>query len=154
MDEVVLMRDRDWSPIEGRACRVLDFTAFAQVEDGGRVTSMSKSFPYAVIDLECVGLPEGAKGTVTHQLDFLHLWKAFEERGVGDDEEVIVVWAKSSLKRYARFLAMTMPRLVVWICPKHAFELMTDQSFRPELTGQARFEAQRPVAEWKPPVMD
>lgn len=153
MDDVVLATDRDWSRVEGRACRVVGFTAFAQVEDG-HVTSLSKSFPYGLIHLECDALPRGAKGTIAHRLDFLHLWKAFEERGIGEDEEVIVFWVKSSLKRYARFVSKVMPRLVVWVCPKHAFELMTDQSFRPELTGQARFEAQRPLAEWKPPVMD
>jgi len=153
MDEVVLLTDRDWSRIEGRACRVLHFTRFADVENG-RVRSPSKTMPYGLIQLECDGLPEGTLGTISHRLDFLHLWKAFEERGVGDDEEVIVFWVKSDLKRYARLVSRVMPRLVVWICRKPAFELLTDLDFRPELTGQARFEAERPLAEWKPEVMD
>jgi len=40
------------------------------------------------------------------------------------------------------------------ICPKGAFELMADQKSRPELQGEARFLAERPIAEWKPEVME
>jgi hypothetical protein len=47
-----------------------------------------------------------------------------------------------------------MPKLVVWICPKGAFKLMTDQTGRPELTGMARHRAMTPLVEWKPDVMD
>ena len=47
-----------------------------------------------------------------------------------------------------------MPRLWVMICPKGAFELMADQKSRPELQGEARFLAERPIAEWKPEVME
>jgi hypothetical protein len=82
------------------------------------------------------------------------LWSAFNQRGVRDDEEVIVFWAKSHLKMEARLLAPTMPRLLVWICPREAFELMTDLNFKPELTGVARFEAKRPRAKWTPEVME
>jgi hypothetical protein len=81
------------------------------------------------------------------------LWSAFNERGVGEDEEVLVFWTKKNLKRSARLMSKLMPKLWVRICPKGAYELMLDNDFKPELTGTARWEAMRAVAEWKPDVM-
>jgi hypothetical protein len=152
MTDIVLRNDKEWSVIDGEVCRVTAFTPMARVE-GGRVITLSKSAPYASIDVECPQLPEEATGFITHRIDFLHLWTAFNERGVGDDEEVLVFWTRKHLKSYARLMAKFMPRLWVMVCRKHAYELMTDDDFNPELTGLARFEAQRVLIEWKPEVM-
>ena len=46
-----------------------------------------------------------------------------------------------------------MPRLWVMVCPKRAYDLIIDPSCRPELTGEARWNAMKPIVEWKPPVM-
>jgi hypothetical protein len=78
----------------------------------------------------------------------------FNVRGVAGDEEVIVIWNKSNLKRRARWFSRAMPGLVVWLCPKHAYELMTDRSFRPDLTGLDRHLACNPIVEWKPEIME
>ena len=43
-----------------------------------------------------------------------------------------------------------MPKLTVMICSKGAYEIMTDSNYKPELTGEARFNAERPIVEWKP----
>ena len=99
-------------------------------------------------------LPQDATGYIAHELDFLHLWAAFNERGVGEDEEVLVLWTKKNLKRSARLVAQFMPGLWVMVRPKDAYELMTDDDFKPELTGLARWEAISAVAEWKPDVME
>ncbi len=152
MTEILLRKDREWSVIDGGACRVKVFTPSARVEDG-RVTAPSKTEPYASIVIECDLLPQDATGFITNRTDFLHLWSAFNERGVREDEEVIVIWTRRHLKSYARLLSIFMPRLWVMICRKEAFELMTDANFKPELTGLARWEAQRPLVEWKPDVM-
>jgi hypothetical protein len=151
--EIVLLRDKEWSVIEGAVCRVKAFTPMATVEDG-RVTAIGESLPYASIEIECGALPEDATGYIAHKLDFLHLWAAFNERGVGEDEEVLVFWMKKNLKRSARLVSKFMPGLWVMVCPKDAYELMTDDDFKPELTGLARWEAMSTVAEWKPDVMD
>src|SRR6266700_2228755 len=66
---------------------------WARVDDG-RVIAPTKTEPYASIVVECDALPQKATGFITHRIDFLHLWRAFNERGVRDDEEVIVVWTK------------------------------------------------------------
>lgn len=47
-----------------------------------------------------------------------------------------------------------MPGLVVWLCPEHAYEVMNDPSFRPELGGLERFEASRPIEKWVPEVFE
>jgi hypothetical protein len=152
MTELVFRKDKDWSLIDGEPCRVKVFTPWARVEDG-RVIPLSKTDPYASIVVECDQLPQDATGFITHRTDFVHLWSAFKERGVRDDEEVVVFWSRKNLKRSVRLLSMFMPRLWVTICPEGAFELMTDPNFKPELTGLARWEAQGPLVEWKPEVM-
>jgi hypothetical protein len=149
---VVLSTDRDWAVVDGEACRVSSFVPSARV-DGGRVVAGSRTKPYASIRVESCRLPDTATGFITHRTDFLHLWSAFKDRGVGDEEEVIIFWTRQFLKRYARPVAAFMPRLWVTVCPKDAFKLITDPSFKPELTGLARWDAERPIAEWKPTVM-
>jgi hypothetical protein len=138
--------------IDGELCRVRAFNALAEVTDG-RVSTVSRGEPYASIVIECDRPREVVTGLITHRDDFVHLWSAFNERGVRDDEEVIVVWSRRDLKKTARLVSMFMPKLCVMICPKGAFELMTDRNFKPELTGRERWEAQAPIAEWRPEVM-
>lgn len=153
MSEIVLLRDKEWSVIDGVACLVKDFRPMAaSVDEHGGVNAI-RSMPYAAIEIECYALPQEATGFISHKLDFLHLWAAFNERGVGEDEEVWVIWSKKNLKRHARLLSKVMPRLYVTIRPKDAYKLL-DPDFKPELTGDARYEAMLFVAEWVPDVMD
>jgi hypothetical protein len=153
MTEVAFLRDEDWSVIDGVMCRVKEFTPMAGRVEGGRVVSSSKSMPYASIEFECAALPEDALGFITHKMDFLHVWSAFSEPGVGDDKEVLITWTKSHITGLKRLTPRLLPKLWVAVCPKEAFELMTDGNFRPELTGMARYEAERPIAKWMPPGM-
>jgi hypothetical protein len=154
MGEATFRRDSEWSRIDNELCLVKSFDPRATVGANGRVVSVSKSEPYASITFECTGLSEHATGYITNRADFLHLWRAFNQRGVGDDEEVVVACNKSNLKPYAKLIRVFMPGLVVMICPKDAYRLMSDPSFRPELTGMERAHASLPLAEWKPDVMD
>ncbi len=154
MSKTTFRRDSEWSRVDNELCLVKSFTPKASVDRNGRVVSASKSEPYAEITFECTGLSELATGFITNRADFLNLWRAFNERGVDDDEEVIVVWNKSNLKAYARLLRVFMPGLVVMVFPKDAYRLWADPSFRPELDGIARARASTPIEEWKPDVMD
>lgn len=153
MTEIVLRNDKEWSVIDAELCRVDRFLPLATVENG-RVIAPTKTDPYALIGVECKALPQEATGCIGHRLDFLHLWTAFNERGVRDDEEVLVYWTKKHLKSYARLVSRFMPRLWVMVCRKQSFELRTDDGFKPELTGLARYEAGRALDEWKPEVME
>lgn len=152
MENSELRKDNDWSIIDSEPCRVIEFTPLASVENGKVVVS-NKTEPYASVILECKKLPQQTKGFICHKMDFQHLWVAFKERGVRQDEEVIIFWSKKHLKSFAKFFSTFMPRLWVMICQKGAFELITNPNSQPELQGEARFLAEKPIAEWKPEVM-
>ena len=149
-----LLRDEDWRPLDGEVCRVLEFRPMAGRVEGTQVKSSSRSLPYVAIEIESSALDEPATRFITNKLDFHHLWEAFNVRGVADDEEVLVIWNKSNLRRGSRWLARTMPGLVVWICRKPAYELISDPTFRPELSGLERHHAYSPITEYKPEVFD
>jgi hypothetical protein len=74
--------------------------------------------------------------------------------GVGDDEEVLVIWNKSNLPRAAKLVSSTMPGFVVWVCPRNAYELIHDPTFRPELDVMARHQASAPILELRPEIME
>jgi len=152
MENSDLRKDNEWSIIDSESCRVIEFTPLASVENG-KVIISNKTELYAYIIFECKKLSQPTKGFICHKMDFQHLWAAFKERGVQQDEEVIIFWSKKHLKSFAKIFSAFMPRLWVMICPKGAFELMTDPTSRPELQGEARFLAERPIVDWKPEVM-
>lgn len=145
----ILVKDHEWSLIDGEVCRVIDFTPLAKLENGK--VSVSK-MPYASVTLECSKLPQNTVGFIGHKLDFQHLWEAFIERGVKEGEEVVISWTKRPLRGFAKVFSAFMPRLWVAICRKGAYELITDQNCNPELTGEARFLAERPIVDWEPDV--
>jgi len=149
-----LLRDEDWRPFDGEICRVVEFRPMAGRVEGTEVKSSSGSLPYAAIEIESRILDEPTTGFITNKLDFRHLWEAFNVRGVAENEEVLVIWNKSHLRRGTRWLARTMPGLVVWICRKPAYELINDPTFQPELDGLERHRAYSPIAEYKPDVFD
>lgn len=147
-----MRKDSEWSVIDGEPCKVIEFTALATIENG-KVIAPNKAEPYASVILECKKIPQQTKGFICHKMDFQHLWVAFKERGVRGNEEVIIFYSKKHLKSYAKLFSVFMPRLWVMICSKGAFELMTNPQSRPDLQGETRFLAERPIAEWKPEVM-
>jgi len=151
---ITLLKNSDWRVIDGEVCRVIDFIPMASIKDG-KVLAINRTTPYAAVDLECRKFSgQKVTGFICHKLDFIHLWKAFKERGVKIDEEVIIGWnTKHYQNRLYKFLSFMMPKLWVMICPKGAFELMTDSNWKPELSGEARWNATKPIAEWKPEVM-
>jgi len=147
-----MRKDSEWSVIDGEPCKVIEFTSLASVENG-KVVAINKTEPYASVIFECKKLPQQTKGFICHKMDFQHLWAAFNERGVKENEEVIIFYSKKHLKSYAKLFSAFMPRLWVMVCPKGAFELISDPNSRPELQGEARWLAMKPIAEWKPEIM-
>jgi hypothetical protein len=150
---VELWKDKEWCQIDGEACRVTDFTPLGSVVDkDGKVKAMDMTTPYASIIIECQKLGKNITGYITHKIDFGHLWAAFKERTVSEDEEVIIIWTRKNYKRFIVASPM-MPKLWVMVCPKGAFESMTDNMYNPELTGEAWWNSIKPIVEWKPDVM-
>lgn len=151
--KTVLLKDKEWSQIDGEACRVSSFMPLGSVVDtDGKVRAMDMTTPYASITIECRKLGKNITGYITHKIDFRHLWAAFKERTAREDEEVIIIWTTKNYKRFI-FASPMMPKLWVWVCPKGAFEIMTDNTYKPELSGEARWNAWKPIIDWKPDVM-
>lgn len=147
-----MRKDNEWSVIDGEPCKVTEFSPTASIQNG-KVLASNKTEPYASVILECKKIPNTIKGFICHKMDFEHLWMAFKQRGVRQNEEVIIFYSKKHLKSYAKIFSAFMPRLWIMICVKGTFELITDQNSRPDLQGEARYLAEKPIIEWKPAVM-
>lgn len=90
-----------------------------------------------------------------HKEDYLHVWQASEQRGIADNEELLVVWTNTNYKsKLISAMSKAMPKIIVWISPKDSFKLMHDQEFRPELVGGERLLAYSFIKEIKPDVMN
>jgi hypothetical protein len=142
--ETGLLRDSDWAPLDGEVCRVTTLTPLG----------FTKGMPYASVALDSTLLAEPTTGFVTHKLDFEHLSEAFSRRESEPNTEVLICWTKRHLRRSAKLVARFMPRMWVMLCAENAYELITDQTYKPELDGLERFRAQEPIAQWKPDVME
>lgn len=147
-----IRKDNEWSVIDGEPCKVISFTPLALIKSGKVVVS-NRTEPYAFVIFECKKFPQRTKGFICHKMDFQHLWAAFSERGIKENEEVIIFYSKKNLQSYAKLFSVFMPKLWVLICPKGAYELMTNPQSMPELHGEARFLAEKPIVDWKPVVM-
>jgi hypothetical protein len=149
----VMLRDSEWSTIDGEPCRVIDFTPWASVENG-KVVALNTTTPYASVTLECKKIPNTIEGFVTHEVDFIHLWSAFKERGISDNEETIILWSMKHYKyKFLKFLSPFLPKMWIMICPKGAFEIMVDSHYKPGLTDTVWSKATMPIIEWKPEIM-
>lgn len=156
--DITFLKDSQWAVIDSEPCKVIDFYPFLHLVKDGKVTSQGKETytPYASIVLECIKLPkQKITGFITNKLDFINLWTAFKERGIKPDEEVIAFWSKKHYKvKWLKYLPSIWPKLWIMICHNGAYKLMTDQDYKPELTGEARFLAQRSIIEWKPEIIE
>lgn len=168
LEQTILLKDDDWSAVDGELCRVLEFTPLVETEREGHVKASISKTPYASVVIECEKTRGNVKGFITHKVDFSMLWAAFNKplqiRGVRmeiscDPEqgesarEVWFIWTKKRYKRLAGLFKAILPRLIVMVCPKGAYDLATNPNIRPELTGEKRFLAQRPFVTWTPEVM-
>jgi len=146
-----LLTNEQWSVIDGEVCRATNFSN--AIPDIGRFTA------YGSVTIECKKLPDKMTGIITHKEDFLNLSKAFNNPLVNEESatqpaEIIFTWTR---KRYKNFLISAfspfMPRLIVLVCPKEAYEFITNPNYKPEIQGEARALKQIPIVEYKPKVM-
>jgi hypothetical protein len=159
---IVLWKDSEWSAIDGELCRVTSFGTLGSVVDvDDKVHAMDRTTPYASVTMECKKLGKNVTGYITHKEDFKNLWMAFKRRKVKDNEEVIVIWTRENYKartsvgkRLFSLFSLFLPKLWVMICPKEAYDLWIDSSYKPELWGEARLNAMMPITQWKPEVME
>ena len=175
--ETILQKDSDWSALDGEICRVLEFIPMhAEVKDG-HVKSSNPNITYASVIIESPRIQGKAKGFITHKVDLAMLWAAFNERtevkgtrvkhaydpngspafvakhGVATDEEVWIVWTKNNYNLRGGLMSKFLPKLIVMVSPKGAYELLTNRNLKPELKGEARYYAERPLVTWTPRLM-
>jgi hypothetical protein len=151
-----MRKDSEWSVIDGDPCKVIEFTPLATIENG-KVVSLNKAEPYASVILECKKLPGQTKGFIFHKMDFIHLWVAFKDRGVSNNEEVIIIWSTKHYRyKFLKSLSIIYPKIWVMIWPKGTWEVMVSLSRKPELTDEAIWNTlgTGPLAEWKPEIME
>ncbi|MBF0595205.1 MAG: hypothetical protein HQL22_09580 [Candidatus Omnitrophica bacterium] len=136
---IELITDRDWDKVSDRLCRVSGLL----LEEGVVVENHlvvetnqnSKALPYCKILVECAEILDYKKvpGAVTHKIDFVNLWDAFNKKDVlKGKEEVLVFWSK---KHYTNPLAcilvpiglsVFLPRLLVLLCPSGTYDSVRD----------------------------
>jgi len=171
--EKTFLTDNDWASIDGQLCLVTAFTPMEKVENG-LVMAMSAGTPYASVRIRCEQSADDITGFISHKTDFAMLWAAFKQRTavpgtrveilspeelnpacLGEDEEVWLVWTRKNYRGVVRLFSRFLPRLVVMVSRKSAFELALDRTgrIRPELKGEARAMATLPLVTWTPEVM-
>ena len=170
--ERTFITDRDWTSIDGQLCIVTAFVPIAKMENG-KIIAISHTTPYGSVHLKCENSPDDIIGFITHKTDFAMLWAAFNQRtdvagtrfeilspelnssGLGENEEVWLVWTQSKYRTGARLFRRLLPRLIVMVSRKGAFELVLARTrrIRPDLQGEARATATLPLATWTPKVM-
>lgn len=149
MAQKFFINNKQWAEIDGVLCKITKFLYFDKTQEfdvDGR-----KYYPYAVVTLICLKVANPVTGLIFHKEDYQHLRKAFEE--VKQDEDVLISWSNKHYKSWAKVFSPFMPKLWVMICPAGAFEIETNKNYRPELTGEARWNAAKPIISWKPEVM-
>ncbi len=127
ISKINLIRDSEWSIIDGEICKIIDFTPLSQVREG-KIIIIDKFIPYACITIECKKIKKTIKGFITHKTDFLNLWEVFKKRTISNNEEVIIFWTTKYYKNnFFKFFSKILPKLKIIIYHKGAFELLTNQ---------------------------
>jgi hypothetical protein len=129
----VLGKQIAWETVKGDCFRVKGFSKFASMT-GRRVNQPSVPFLYALLTVECPKLPGEASILVSNKVDFKHLWELYEERRVGDDEEVLLFYhplGKKRLGKLGRLMKSFLPCLDILVYPKGHLEEMYDKTFHP-----------------------
>jgi hypothetical protein len=147
----VIGKEISWDSIDGKVCRVVKFSSFGKIENN-KVLNLPKTSPYASLLVECNELDTNGLLFIFHKLDFFNFCEAFKQK---KENEVLIIWTAKHYKNFVyKILSSIMPKLIVWVCQKGAYELMTDRNYKPELSGEARFLAEKPIKEWKPEIMN
>jgi len=130
-DRIGIRKDRQWKHLEGRLCRVNEFTPLmgSKIEQN-RVTSPIKSVPYASFTIESKVIPEevDAIAFCTQKNDFESLWAAFKNEYYDPTtEDVLMFWTTQHYNRVIfKILSMMAPKMVVFYAKKGTFEKFED----------------------------
>ena len=145
-EELVLLTDKEWSVVDGEACRVVKFEPYSRIIEGKIYGP--EEIPYASVILECKKVHGTIRGYVTHKIDFTHLWMVFQERTVKEDEEVIICWTVHNYKHpWLMHPSAMYPKLLVAVHYKGFLANCTPKNRTNE-------EMLTPIVLLKPEVME
>jgi hypothetical protein len=134
----IFIKDSDWSVIEDDLCKVTNFE-----------THRGKA-ARATVTLDSPKIAANTVGAIFHKLDVQHLREAFAVKGNDPQMVVAIEWSKRHLSGVRKLLSPFMPRLFIMVMHEDAFELLINRNLCPELRGEARANAEKPVAMWEP----
>ena len=151
-----LLNDNQWNIIDGEPCLVTDFSPLVgNTVENEVVISNDSTKPYASITIECKKLPEKVTGLITHKIDFLNLWKAFKEKTISSNEEVIIFWSKKHYKlKLMKFLPGFWPKLWIMVCHKGTFEAIKTDFVKKHTEWEVIDYMLEPIAEWRHEIME
>lgn len=133
----ILLGDRDWKQIADSPCIV------SKMHPGQKGS-------LAAIELRRVGTEFDLIGLIFHKKDFENLLSAFKVKDQGEGRIVVIEWSTNSLTGLRRIFSPFLPRLSVYVFAERSFELSVNPALEPQLTGEARFLAELPLAVWTP----
>lgn len=148
----VVGKEIPWGDINGQVCHVLDFLPYGRIEQD-KALSLFPMFPYASLLVELEKPHRQATLNIFHKIDFVNLSQAYKQKN--DEDEMLIIWTTKRYKNVIyKLMSAIMPKLIVWLCKKDSYRLMTDNEYKPELNGEARYIAKKPLLELKPDTMD
>jgi len=101
-----------WESIKGRFLTVIKFTPNSSVR-GSTVKANSSFEPYGMLTVELLDHDTPILMPVLHRLDFLNLWRIFNDEVITSDEEVIVTYDPD------KWLGKFMPHIPIMTAPKN-----------------------------------
>lgn len=88
-----------------------------------------------MLSVECKKIPKPLEvnGFYTHKNDFENLWAVFNEYGLDDTtQEVILFWLKTHYKKWwAKPLSLMAPKMLIMVCPKGTYESTVIEKWEP-----------------------
>lgn len=149
-DSLVIGKDVSWVTMRDYFLRVITFKPFATIV-GNEIQSAQSNLPYGILTVECLELNQEFVVYLSHKVDFRHLSKAFNQRGISEAEEVLVGDFASKRSGLTRIFAPFLPQLYVWICRRGHLERLVNDDWG-GLTGEALAMAMIPLEMWEPPT--
>lgn len=146
-----LLTNKDWGVVDGEYLLATDFVPLAGSEvKNNKAISLANDLPYASVSFECKKIKGKIKGYITNKMDFINLWTAFRERGIKQNEEVIIVWSRNHYKyKILKLLNAFLPKLRVMICRENTHKIIMSH----DLDFSSHFKKGRfIITEWKPEV--
>ena len=137
-----------WKDLDGEPILVKQFIPVATIENNK--VRAKPWIPYAIVSIVSPKLSARTDLPISHRVDFVHLWEAFNIRKIADNEEVLIHWSRHHHRGLLGLFKMFLPHIHLMICPKGSYEKMSDPNWWRSGGGEQQFLSIAPIQEWKP----